>query len=273
MPIKNIGIFGTPRSGTSWLGHIFNSYPEVALRFQPLFSYGHKGRLTTHSSAEEIRTFFKEILYSQDAFATMKSEAQKDYPDFHKSAVPTHIVFKETRYLHIIENMLAQCSEVKIIGIVRNPLAVLASWVLAPKEFTPEWDIYSEWRGAPSKNLNRPEEFFGFDKWKESTGAFLRFETQFPQQFLLVRYNELNSAPLETTKRVFDFCGLEVCDQVQEFLLASKSRHDPDPYSVFRSHASDERWRGILPDKIAKQIMLEVKNTPLDSFLLDGPDA
>ena len=270
--MKNIGIFGTPRSGTSWLGHIFNSHPDVALRFQPLFSYGHKGSLTAHSPAKDIRKFFEDILYTNDAFATMTSEAQKNYPAFPKSVLPTHIVFKETRYLHIIENMLAQCSDVKIIGIVRNPLAVLASWMLAPKEFKPEWDIHGEWRRAPNKNQNRPEEFFGFDKWKESTEAFLRFESQFPQQFLLVRYDELNRAPLDTTRKVFEFCDLKVSDQVDEFLRASKSRHDSDPYSVFRAKANDDRWLGVLPDEIAKQIISELKHTSLETFLRDGTD-
>lgn len=271
--MKKIGIFGTPRSGTSWLGHIFNSHPDVALRFQPLFSYGHKGSLSEHSSTEEIWTFFEEILYTLDAFVTMTSEMQKNYPVFQKSALPTHIVFKETRYLHVIENMLAQCSEVKIIGIVRNPLAVLASWVSAPKEFNSEWDINSEWRWAPSKNQNRPEEFYGFDKWKESAEAFLRFKIKFPQQFLLVCYDELNRAPLDTTRKLFDFCGLQVCDQVRDFLDASKSRHDPDPYSVFRAKASDDRWQDVLPDEIAKKIMLELKNTPLGIFLQGDKNA
>jgi hypothetical protein len=273
MPMKKIGIFGTPRSGTSWLGHIFNSHPDVVLRFQPLFSYGHKGSLTARSSAAEIRAFFEELLHTQDAFATMTSETQKNYPAFKKSPLPTHITFKETRYLHIIENILTQCSEVKIIGIARNPLAMLASWVSAPKEFNPEWDIHSEWRGAPSKNLNRPEEFFGFDKWAESAKAFLRFKGQFPRQFLLVRYGELNRAPLATTKRLFEFCGLEICGQAEDFLTASKSRHDTDPYSVFRARASDDRWQGVLPDEIVKQIMLEIKHTPLDIFLQDEAGA
>lgn len=271
--MKKIGIFGTPRSGTSWLSQILNSHPDVALRFQPLFSYGHKGSLTARSSAEEIRTFFEEILYTQDAFATMTSETQKNYPAFQKTVRPTHIVFKETRYLHIIENILTQCSEVKIIGIIRNPLAVLASWVSAPKEFNPEWDINSEWRWAPSKNQNKPEEFFGFDKWKESAEAFLRFKIQFSQQFFLVRYDELNKRPLDTIKKLFDFCELEVCDQVQQFLVDSKSRHDPDPYSVYRANASDKRWQDILPEEITKQIMLELKNTPLDIFLQGSKNA
>jgi hypothetical protein len=268
--MKKFGIFGTPRSGTTWLSQILNSHPAVALRFQPLFSYGHKGSLTERSSAEEIRKFFEEILCTQDAFALMATESQKSYPAFQKAVPPTHIVFKETRYLHIIENILTQCNEVKIIGIVRNPLSVLASWMSVPKEFSPEWNIISEWRSAPSKNQNRPEEFYGFDKWKETTEKFLRLKSQFRQQFLLVRYDELNRSPSDTTKTLLDFCGLKVCDQVQEFLLASKSRHDLDPYSVFRAKASDDRWQDVLPDEIAKQIILELKHTPLNIFLQDG---
>ena len=44
---------------------------------------------------------------------------------FQKNDKPSVIAFKETRYLHIIENMLIKCGEVKLIGIIRNPLAVL----------------------------------------------------------------------------------------------------------------------------------------------------
>ncbi len=271
--MDKVAIFGVPRSGTTWLSQIFNSHPDVTLRFQPLFSYSHKGSLSEHSSAEEIGAFFEEILYTQDAFATMKSEFQKNYPIFQKSSQATHIVFKETRYLHIVENVLTQCSEAKVIGIVRNPLAVLASWVSAPKEFNPEWDINSEWRGAPSKNQNRPEEFYGFDKWKEIAHAFLRYKSEYPQKFLLVRYDELNRDPLDNIKKLFDFCGLEVCGQVEAFLTASKSRHDSDPYSVYRAKANDDSWQGVLPDEIVKQIVLELKHTPLNIFLQDGTSA
>jgi hypothetical protein len=224
----------------------------------------HQPKKSTHS----LKKF-----YIPDAFTTMTSEMQKNYPTFKKSVTPTHIVFKETRYLHVIENILTQCSDVKIVGIVRNPLAVLASWLSAPREFKPEWDIHNEWRKAQSKNQNRPEEYYGFDKWEEIADAFLLFKSQFPKQFLLVSYDELNRAPLETTKKLFDFCGLDICDEVQKFLIDSKSRHDPDPYSVYRANASDKLWQNTLPNKIAKQIMLKLQNTPLDIFLQDGKNA
>ena len=265
--MKKVAIFGTPRSGTSWLGHIFNSHPDVALRFQPLFSYGHKGALTPESTSSEIRRFFEQILHSEDAFTLMKADVQRDYPRFEKSGKATHLVFKETRYLHVVGNVLARCEDVKVVGIVRNPLAVLASWMSAPMEFDPAWDIRKEWRDAPGKNEGRPEEFFGFNRWKESTEAFLRLQGQFPRQFFLVRYDELNARPVETTRRLFDFCELDMSDQVHEFLRASKSRHDPDPYSVFRARASDDAWRGVLPDDIARQVVSELSSGPLGAFV------
>jgi hypothetical protein len=271
--MKNIGIFGTPRSGTSWIGHIFNSHPDVALRFQPLFSYGHKGSLSEHSSREEIDDFFRDILNSRDAFATMTAESQRDYPSFQKSPHPSHVVFKETRYLNVVGNMLARGEGLKIIGIVRNPLAVLASWMQAPKEFKPEWDMLKEWRLAQSKNQGRPEEFFGFDKWKESTEDFLMFEKMYPQKFMLLRYAELNHSPQGTTRKIFRFCELDMDTQVEKFLSDSKSRHDPDPYSVFRAQANDERWQDVLPSDIVGTIRDELRNTALYEFIGNGKHA
>lgn len=267
--MNKVAIFGVPRSGTTWLSQIFNSHPDVVMRFQPLFSYGHKGNLTTCSSATEIRNFFEEILCTQDSFTLMDTDIHKKHPTFKKSMKPTHIAFKETRYLNVIENILTQCDEVKFIGIVRNPLAVMASWALAPKEFNPKWDINSEWRYAPGKNQNRAEEFYGFEKWKEVAIAFQEFNVLFPQQFLLLSYDELNREPLEVTRKLFDFCGLEIREQVKQFIVDSKSRHDSDPYSIYRAKANDNRWREILPVSIAEKITQELKNTSLDIFLHD----
>ncbi len=265
--MNKIGIFGVPRSGTSWLGQIFNSHPKVVFRFQPLFSYGHKSFLSANSSENEINSFFKDILYSQDAFATMTADTQKGYPIFPKSKTQEYIVFKETRYLHIIENLLNKSKKVKVIGIIRNPLSVLASWMSAPREFQHGWDIRAEWKEAPSKNQNSPEEFFGFNKWKESAEAFLRFQYQFPKQFFLVTYSDLNQNPLDTTIDMFNFCGLDICGQVEDFITRSKARHDSDPYSVFRAKANDERWRDILPDEIVEEIKSDLKDSPLNIFL------
>lgn len=268
--MDKIAIFGVPRSGTSWLSQIINSHPDVVLRFQPLFSYGHKGRLTDHSTDDEINRFFFEIIHSQDPFALMHSDIHESYPDFVKSASPTHIAFKETRYLHIIENILGRESDVKILGIVRNPMATLASWIQLPKEFKPEWNIHQEWRLAQRKNQGKPEEFFGFEKWKIAAENFLRFEKEYANLFKLVRYDKLNTNTLETANTIFNFIGLNMHPQVSEFIEASSAVHEANPYSVYRSKANDNQWRGILPSDIVREIQNELHNSPLQSFCVES---
>lgn len=268
--MRTVGIFGVPRSGTSWLAHIFNSHPDVVLRFQPLFSYGHKGMLRNDSSGDEIRAFFDAILHSTDEFTLMKAEMQKDYPIFEKSPTPTHLVFKETRYLGIVDSLIRKSPTTKVVAIVRNPLAVLASWVRAPREFEKGWDIRREWREAPSKNRGRPEEFYGFNRWKEFAVACLRLQAEFPERLFLLRYADLNAAPMDKARQALDFCDLDMGEQTQDFIEDSRSRHDADPYSVFRSMAGDEGWRNVLPEEIADSVVDEIEGTELGRFLNVG---
>lgn len=266
--MKRIAIFGVPRSGTSWLSQILNSCPDVAMRFQPLFSYGHKGKLSENSTLEDIYSFFDEILLSNDPFALQKTKHHKNYPVFNKSALPTHIAFKEVRYLNIIENLLISKVDIKIIGIVRNPLSVLASWTKAPKEFDPSWNLMSEWRYATLKNDNRPEEFYGFEKWKDSTINFINYKKKYPNKFLLVKYSDLIEDTIKTTKKVFKFCQLKLDEQVIQFIDASKSRFDfDDLYSVYRAKTSDVEWQNVLPVEIKNTIFSELNQTALEIFL------
>lgn len=265
--MRKVAIFGPPRSGTSWLSHIFNSHPAVALRFQPLFSYGHKGDLSSTSSHDEILRFFNAIFHTSDTYALMQTGEQKKYPVFHKAERLTHIVFKETRYINVAKALLENTEDVVVVGIIRDPLATLASWLGAPKEFLPGWDISTEWRRAPSKNQGRPEEFFGFEKWKEAALLFLKFEKRCPERFKLIQYNSLNSDPLSVTSEVFGFCGLSVGSQTRTFIEQSRSRHDTDPYSVYRNRASDFDWQEALPKVIAEAVYDELAGTPLEKFL------
>ncbi len=268
-PERIVALHGVPRSGTSWLGQIFRSSPDVAFRFQPLFSYAFKDRLGPDSSRQDIETFFEDIYASDDDFLHQREQIERGaYPDFESSADPTHLVMKNVRYHHVLENLIRKYPEkVLVVGLMRHPCAVMNSWLKAPREFKPEWDILSEWREAPSKNLGRPEEFYGFEKWKQVAQMFLRFEKEYQDNFHLVRYSDLNRATEETVRGIFEFCRLPMSTRTLSFLQESRQRSHPHVNAVYRKMNDNRKWEQELPPLIASEILSELENTGLNAFL------
>src|SRR5436305_252996 len=99
-----VAIHGAPRSGTSWLGQLFNSSENVAYRYQPLFSYAFKQRLTSTSTRREIELFFDDLLFTEDDFVLQRGAASlAGYSlEFEKAEI-THLVYKEVRYHCVLE--------------------------------------------------------------------------------------------------------------------------------------------------------------------------
>src|SRR5690606_6469057 len=193
-----IAIHGAPRSGTSWLGQVFNSHPQVQYRYQPLFSYAFKGRVGAHSSRQEFLDLFADLATTEDDFVLQRGKAalagyQMSFP----KAEPTHLVYKEVRYHGVLERMLDEVSEARLVAIVRDPRDVIGSWLKAPREFQPGWNIANEWRDALSKNAGKEENWYGFSRWKELARLFDSLAGRHPDRVLVVRYEELLAAPLE----------------------------------------------------------------------------
>ncbi|MDC7999269.1 sulfotransferase domain-containing protein [Gilvibacter sediminis] len=268
--MKNvIGIQGVPRSGTSWLAQIFNSSPAVALRFQPLFSYAFKDKLDLNSTEEEIANFFSDITNTEDAFVNMRDpDIHKGYPKFEKNAQPSHLVFKHVRYNHLLHHLMKTNSDLKLILIVRNPKAVLASWYKAPREFNPAWNLKEQWQHAKLKNQGRPEEFFGYDKWKEATRIFLELKQLFPARIALIRYKDLLLDPLQMAVDLFEFAELPLEEQTIEFIAESTSTTIKGVNSVYRVKApEDNNWMQVLPTEMIEAIDKDSQlQTALKSF-------
>lgn len=269
-PFRVVSIHGAPRSGTSWLGQIFNSHPDVAYRYQPLFSYRFKGAVSESSSREEIKHFLNE-LYSvtDDEFLLQEKQRLRGvHPsELIKSPHPSVLVMKEVRYHYVIETLLREVPNIRVIGIVRHPCGTINSWLKTPREFKPQWNASTEWRNAPSKNQGRGEEYYGFEKWKELARLFLRLEKEWPQAFHLVRYEKLVNAPEAETAKLFAFCGLDLDPQVCRFLAASRSREVEDPDTVFRTADVANRWKAELDPAIRDAILHDVEGSDLSIFL------
>lgn len=258
--LQKIAIHSVPRSGSTWLGKILDSSPNTLYKYQPLFSYAFKDRLSQKSTSSEIKEFFNSLLDTNDPFLDQRKEKIKGIiPVFLKEEIRA-VVYKEVRYHHILSNLLLKDREVKVVGLIRNPFAVVNSWYKAPREFRADlgWRIEDEWRYAPSKNQNKPEEFNGYEKWKETAFLFLELAKEFPQRFRLVKYENLLKAPVNEVKKLFEFSGLDLHPQTLKFIKKSISENHVDNYSVFKKKENDDDWKSELPDFI----ITEIKNDP-----------
>lgn len=119
--MDSIFIFGPPRSGTTFLSSILDSNESVLLRFQPLFSRGHKDALDPNSKKMEIEEFLMALVQSRDEFATMSAPHFDSFPTFKKTYPPTHLVIKEVSHLDLMTTILSE-SDSKIIGVIRDPV-------------------------------------------------------------------------------------------------------------------------------------------------------
>jgi hypothetical protein len=251
--MQNVAIFGVPRSGTSWLGQIFNSSPNVIYRYQPIFAYSFEDTLSANSSSKDIRVFHKNLLATDDDFVCQKKNISgNDAPQFSKGKT-THLVWKEVRYLNIIKNLLHE-SPTKVIGIIRHPCGVLKSWMKAPKEFDSDWDIKEEWRHAQNKNKNRYD-YYGYERWKEAAEMFIELERQYPTQFKSVVYESLLDETYRAVEELFDFTELNLSLQAEDFLGKSSGTESDDPYSVYRNDKQGDKWRSELPQEIINEVL------------------
>lgn len=259
--MKKIIIHSAPRSGSTWLSNIFNSAPSVTYKCQPLFCYDFKGALSENSNQCTIEKFFNDIYHSKNRYLNQLDEIDKgNIPTFKKSKKTTHIVYKETRYHYILDNLL-QKSDAHLIGLIRNPLTQLASFIKAPSEFKEGWKISEEWKYAPKKNEGNRENYFGYKKWKEIAELFNYLHKKYTdKRVTLITYNELLNDPLSLTRTLFSKLDIPLGDQTKLFIKKSTSTNHHEPYSVFRNKKQDT-VSSIIPDECIEYIKNDLKGT------------
>ena len=267
--MKRFALHSVPRSGSSWVGAVLNKHPEINYFFQPLFSNTFKPTLTEHSTHKEILKFFKELQNTNDSFV---QQLRFGEPNKSRNKHANRILYKEVRYHHIITNLLEKDPTIKIIGLIRNPLATINSWLEAPKEFRKDlcWNTLEEWQYASKKNEGKKEEFNGFYKWKETALLFERLKTLHPENFHLVTYAELLADTAHGFNGILNHLSLDMHDKVLQFINETKnsSMNNKDAYSIHRIKSVDDTWKTQLNPIIVQSIQTELKDSILEKYLL-----
>ena len=265
---KNIlMILGMPRSGTSWLGQILDSSPEVRFRNSPLFSYEFKNQVDKQSSVIEWKKLFSDSYESENEFMSQSiRRLQGHYPAFEvKDTMPGTLVIKDTRFHELTARLLELFDELKVIYLVRNPCGAINSWLNSAGEFPLSADPFSEWRTGSCRKPGIGE-YWGFDDWKKVANQYLILEERFSERVLIQQYEDIVDDAENTTIRLFKFCGLEVTEQTQRFLRISQCEHQDNQYAVFKSPNVATAWKNELSPQIREQIESEIIGSPLERF-------
>ncbi len=181
------------------------------------------------------------------------------HPQFEKVAMPEHLVFKHVRFHNLIPHMLKHDEHIRIVGLVRDPRATISSF-LNSREFSPDWNANDQWELAARKNEDRPEEFYGYERWKAATRIFLAAAKQYPDRFKLIRYVDLLAQTEDSARALFDFCRIDFQDSTRDFIVESKQRGSDD-YGVFRQKQNDFGWRKLLNPRISNAIESDLELT------------
>jgi hypothetical protein len=267
-PERTVVIVGMPRSGTSWLGQIVESCPEVRFRLSPIFSYALKNRVDESSTGAEWEALLRDAYGSDDAF--MEQTEHRDagrYPVFReKQAQPPVLAIKMTRFHNLLRSMFRHLDTMKMVAIVRHPCGAIHSWLTTPREFPPDADPAAEWRRGGCRKT-APEEFWGFEDWKRVTRLHLELERCHPDRFRIQRYEPLVEDAERETRELLAFLGLKCTAQTLAFVRDSQSRHIDHTHAVFKDPGVKDRWKSELDASIRDAILRELRDTELARFI------
>ena len=265
---KVVVVAGMPRSGTSWLGQIIDSCPDVRFKLCPLFSYAFKNAVNENSTSQEYADLFEAVYLRADAFMdqTERRQAGK-YPIFElKNAEPAVLAIKMTRYHHLLSVMLERSPKLKMVLIVRHPCGAINSWLKTRGEFPANADPMKEWRTGSCRKT-AVGEYWGFNDWIHVTKLHLRLHEQNPERVRIQQYEQLVTNPVEQTKEIFAHLGLEFTNQTLNFLSSSQRRHDSDSYAVYKDSSVKDAWHSELDEQIRREILDEIEGSELERFL------
>jgi hypothetical protein len=163
--------------------------------------------------------------------------------DYKKSSGVEITGFKELHLEQFVEPMLADNPDLKVIQIIRDPRAVLAS-----RNFSKS---FLETRGAGAKHPIR----LISSVWTTGIRYKRYLEKAFPESFLSVKYESLVRSPESQTQDICKFLGVD-WDPVMLDVSSFRSEVGKtwEPNSSFGKldgfdQSAIEKWRNMLPDR------------------------
>jgi len=262
-----MGIFGTGRSGSSWLGSIIDSHPQVAYRFEPFHRLKQnpmifKARQLLES--DSLKESDLTLVYNALLPAHPKIERPPFFPKaygfvwgktglrapamkfkglnllfkwLYTARRQPPLVFKEVTMEPIMANLLGHTS-VPVVYLVRHPCAVVASTMTGQKQgvmLKGRHSILAELlkKHDPQLAAQYAPQVEGMDLLERET-LLWRIDVEKGlnaardhSRALIVLYEALCDDPQAVSKRVFEHFSLDFSVQTVKFLDALAHQSQP----------------------------------------------
>jgi hypothetical protein len=293
---KLVLLFGTPRSGTTWLGKIFDSHRLTLYKHEPDRSGFAVPFAAPMENAEQWRVPVLNFAARLTGINTPHTSAR--LPVFHKAYRsplfhPLHrisvfltgsaswlgwnwrvqqfanvqrpdvrLVWKSTDSLGRLGVILRALDNCRTVWIVRHPCGYINSVLrgealqrfVASVPTSEDYGIMQKLIDAAGSRaydltLDHMRKFHSVERmawiWVLLNEKAMRDTAEDPH-CISVRYEDVCRNPIETTKVLFAFCGLDWDPQTAEFIRAST--RDAQTFVPFRSHS--RRYYSIFRDPL-----------------------
>lgn len=315
-------VFGMPRSGTTWIGKLFDSHPDTLYRHEP--DSVRRLTLPLYPETQEAPRYREELerfvaslpglrspkvvgklplfpksyqstpaLYAYRlgvAAAKATSRLRSDFPCLYRPTAAGSqracLVWKSIESPGRLGVCVEALPHARAIHLMRHPCGYVASVLRgeAAKRFsqqTPSADdlwllekllvtSVGKTKGLCLKDVERltPEERLTW-RWVLTQEKILA-DVARCDRVLTLRYEDVCAAPLDMTRRMFEFASLDWQMQTEEFIRESTQATNTDYYSVFKnSKASAEGWRSELTSPVIERILRILRANPVGRFYDD----
>lgn len=310
MPLTDdpILLLGAQRSGTSWLGKIFDSHPDVLYRHEPDHNQAPnpdvRATVASWAKARDQRTatkrpFFRKSWQSAPAFwlrngltallaagsrltVMGRTFARFNVPDFGR---PHRLAVKSIDFCDNVGAFARELPAARIIVILRHPCGQVASVMRGnargrfglrePGTDMPFQEAHTL-EFAAERGLDDPT-FQALPDAAKYAWDWVRFnETALrplhgQANARIVIYEELCANPRKVAREMLTFCGLDWNDQSEAFIeRSSNDDRATGYYAVFRnSIAAADRWRTTMSADDQEAVREVVRQSPLRQFWPD----
>ncbi len=244
-------VFGSPKSGTTWVQMLLNAHPEVSCPPEHNFMHIWNGLRELLEKYNRLLNYSDEITARQGAVLFEKDDLEYLFGEVIKRAALKGARGRKVKWYGLKDNhFVAWLSlvdklfpQARIISPVRDPRSVVLSG----------WHFNSRIDPSFRATRGRTQEIWAQDMgsiWRRDLEALLEFEQKYPGKILIVRYEDLRKEPFKEMCRIFEFLEVKRDEKTLKRVIERTRFEKFKDGRFFRRAGIDDWKRELSPQAI-----------------------